>query len=325
MTAVDLAAERGPLNFIGDVYDSALEPSRWNAVLRETARLVRGCAAAIIAHVPGEDALRLQAHWNIETHVGRITIAAPLADPDMPMLASLGMRAGSPGEDIAIVPLTKTVQASSLLMILRPAGTGAYSQMEAETIATLSPHLQQAAVIAALLDFTPLERHCAIGCFNPMHVGIILTDTTRKILHVNAAAEDMLDGCTLLCLEDELAARDSRSNAMLQDAIARAGKTRGIDARHRVTSIVVKGPGAKSLTLWVMRVEEGIVLPVGTLRSARIAVFVHASEMIDISAPESLLDCNPVRSAESGLLTLLSHHPALGHSRPASLAGGEAI
>ncbi len=325
MTAVDFAAERGPLNFIGDIYNSSLEPSRWNAVLRETARLVRGCAAAIIAHVPGEDTLRLQAHWNIETHVERATIATPPPDPDMPMLASLGMRAGSPGEDIAIVPLTKSVQASSLLMILRPAGTGAYSQTEAETIATLSPHLQQAAVIAALLDFTPLERHCAIGCFNPMRVGIILTDTTRKILHVNAAAEDMLDGCTLLCLEDELAARDSRSNAMLQEAIARAGKTRGIDARHRVTSIVVKGPGTKSLTLWVMRVEEGIGLPVGTLRSARVAVFVHASEMIDISAPELLLDRNPVRVAESGLLTLLSHHPALGQPQPASLVGGEAI
>jgi hypothetical protein len=313
LTAVDFAAERGPLNFIGDIYDSAVEPSRWNAVLHGTAKLVRGCAAAIIAHVPGENALRLQAQWNINTQVEGATIAAAPLAPDMPMLASLSMRAASLGEDIAIVPLTKSAQASLLLMILRPAGTGAYSQAEAETIATLSPHLRQAAVIAGLLDFTPLEHHCAIGSFNPMRVGIILTDASRKILHVNAAAEDMLDGCTLLCLEDELAARDGKSNAMLQDAIARAGKTRAIDGRHRVTSIVVKGPLAKSLTLWVMRVEKGIGLPVGTPRSAPIAVFVHASDMIDISAPELHLESNPFRVAENRLLTLLAD-PALDPS-----------
>ncbi len=159
-----------------------------------------------------------------------------------------------------------------------------------------------------------------------MPMGIILTDGVGKILHANAAAEDMLDGCPLLCLEDELASRDSRSDAPLRAAIIRAGNSRSAArARKEMTSLIVNGPGSRSLAVWVMPITGHLKLPAEAFASPRVAVFATAMETTGRSAAEMSVRRHALTVDESRLLALLAKTLALdaarrAHSMP--IAGG---
>jgi hypothetical protein len=326
---VDCPAQGAPLNFASDICDSALEPNRWASVLRGTARLIKGCAAAIIAHAPGEDTARIEASWNVSSKLERAMVATAPFAPSVPAIWLLGIERAFTtnalfgGEklhaslwhkqalqpeglnDVAIVPLMKTARAFSTLMVMRPAAAGPYLPDDAAVLSALTPYFRRAATISGLLDFMPLARHCRASNFDPMTVGIILTDATGKIVHTNDAAEKLLDGCALLCLEDELAARDYGSDELLRAAIANAARVRRDRPYEVPAPIIVRGLGAKSLAVTVTPINERIRLPVTTSCCARVAVFVRYLNP-DETAAEAFVRRHPITIAESRLLALLA-------------------
>jgi hypothetical protein len=150
-----------------------------------------------------------------------------------------------------------------------------------------------------------------------MPMAIILTDPVGRILHANSAAEELLDGCPLLCLEDALAARDGRSDAALGAAIEKAANSRiGSHGRRKVTSLIVTGPGSPAIAVWVMPIDERVGLPAVAGDSPRVAVFATAVETAARNAsardtPGSLTADTVSRRhrtsvAESRLLALLA-------------------
>ncbi len=111
--------------------------------------------------------------------------------------------------------------------------------------------------------------------FEGTSTGIILTDARGKIVQTNGAAERMLDGRVLLCVEDELSARDSRSAADLQAAIAQAGRVQTASRPREATSLIAKGPGSKSIAVWVMPLNDELCPPLASALPARVAVFAQ--------------------------------------------------
>ncbi len=151
-----------------------------------------------------------------------------------------------------------------------------------------------------------------------MPMGIILTDEVGKILQANTVASDMLDGCPLLCLEDELASRDGRSDADLRAAISYAGSIKGAPrARKEVTSLIVNGPGARSLAVWVMPITGKFGLAVVAPGSPRVAIFAAPIDTAERFAAEMTLHLHPRTIAESRLLALLARALALDKARRA--------
>ncbi len=132
-----------------------------------------------------------------------------------------------------------------------------------------------------LLDFIGDTYGCAVEpCRWPKTLkstptGIILTDAGGKIVHTNTAADGMLDGCVLLCVEDQLSARDSRSATDLQAAIARAGRVRLASRPREAISLIAKGPGSRGIAIWVMPLDSNIRVSLKPALAARVAVFAQ--------------------------------------------------
>ena len=94
--------------------------------------------------------------------------------------------------DVAIIPLTKSVDEFSTLMIMRRENLGPYVPAEVETIQALTPHFQRAAAIAELLNFKPLAEHRRGDTLDLLSAGIILTDAKGKIVRIA-----LLKGCSM--------------------------------------------------------------------------------------------------------------------------------
>lgn len=329
MGEVDCAASRAPLNFLEDVYDCSMDPSRWPAVLSSVAKVIGGCAAAIITQTPGENTARVHASWNVSTRHERAIVASAPFSPALPAIWLLGVDKafttsalfgseevrnslwhkfafGPEGfGDVAIVPLSKSAGTISTLMVARTGSTGPFPAQEITKLSNLSTHLQRATKLAQLLNYMPLAHHCSSSRFDTASVGVILTDRAGKILHANARGAKILDGCGLLCLEDELAAREHHCNGLLRDAIASAGEI-NFCRSHDFQPIIIKAWGTTSLALWIAHIRERIRLPFGVPYCARIGVFVGAPEPTDCSPAETFLSRHSVTAGESWLLALLT-------------------
>lgn len=335
MAEVYDTADGGLLDFISDIYGCAVEPYRWPTILENTSKLVRGCAAAITTYSPADNALRVETRWNTSTKSEREMIANAPISPAVPAIWLLGTdqtfaaneffgddefrsslwceRVLKPMNccDVAIAPLTKSAQEFSALMITRRSNLGPYGPEEVEMIQALSPHFQRAAAIAGLLNFKPLAEYCLGDTPTPRSTGIILTDATGKIVHTNSAAERMLDGCVLLCVEGGLSARDGKSAAHLQAAIAQAGKVRTASILRKATSLVAKGPGVRGIAIWVLSLDSGRRLPLPASSAARVAVFAQEFGEHPPCAAEMFAQRHGISAAESRLLVLLAQGMSL--------------
>jgi hypothetical protein len=318
-------ANGGPLYFIPDIYDCAIEPNRWPAVLRTTAKLVRGCASVITAYSPANNSLRIEARWNIGKKFQHAMIAnAPISPAaqaigllgDQPFTASAFIGDDEFGNslwfenvlrpmrchDVAIAPLTKSGEEFSSLTIMRRASLGPYLPRDIEMLEVLSPHFRHAATIAHLLNFKSLANHCRPDARDPIPSGIILTDAVGRIVHTNRAAERMLDGLVLLCIDDELSARDSKSAASLRNAIIRAGRSGKARLPQTVASITARGPGVQGLAIWVMPLDTNLGSPAGIPSAARVAIFVREPDAIQQPTPEMFARRHGMTAEECYLL-----------------------
>ncbi len=298
MAEVDSTAHRDPLYLIGEIYGCAIAPRRWPAVIRKISNAVGGCAAALVTYSPHSDRLHLEAHWNVGS--GAQKIAATSLNPALSIAWLLGIEtpvttctlfpndecaqalwherllAPEALDDVATVPLKRSSQSFSALMIGRSAQKGKFNAVEAAMISALAPHVRHADAIARSLAFTPLVRKFAPSRTDENPIGIVLTDGSARILHANAIAEEMLDGCALLCIEDELSARDVRSDTRLRTAIRNAARMRNLTAHADAAPLIVNGPGTRALAVRILPVAGLVRLPDGSLPS--VAVFVQPTE-----------------------------------------------
>jgi hypothetical protein len=108
-----------------------------------------------------------------------------------------------------------------------------------------------------------------------MNAGIVLTDATCRIVHVNMAAEQLMDGGALLCIEDMLSARHARSAAELHQAITDAAAGTAPDSPKGGTTVVAKGIGGPDLAVWVLPLDGGLRRTCGGSFEASVAVFIR--------------------------------------------------
>ncbi|RUP00519.1 hypothetical protein [Hyphomicrobium sp.] len=316
------AAQRGPFDFIGDIYDSALDPSRWSDVLYKTSKLVQGCAAALIVYSPSEDNLRVAGRWNINSQFEKaMTAAAPLnpAVPaiwllgiERPIITSAFLHIGQRDHsiwrqkimqphgllDTAIVPLARTARAFSAVMIMRPHRAGTFDHADTALLAELTPYFREAASVAALLDYNP-------STMQSTSTAMILTNAQGRILHANAAGQCALDGCALLCLDEELAARERASDMRLRTAIARAACLPDSAPGPRVASLAIKGIDTSALAVRVMPISKDVSRSVAGSDLARVAVFANSARRMERPAHEMNSGHRAVAVEDERLLALL--------------------
>lgn len=258
-------------DLIGSIYDCALDPSRWDFTLQALARELE-CEKAILSlndlrydralifKTVGWEPLWLEERTKHipEIHARLHEWFVHDGPPNEPFVASRSL----PHEYIEASPYVRDCLAPqgvidmahlivmrqpahfSELVLARHARRGVFDDHDIELFALLLPHLRRAITISNVLDARTIERARIIEALDALRCAVILTDERAAVMHVNRAAEKMLqsDGC-LECVHNVLRAKRSPAREEMKTAIASAARNEaGIGEAG--TAILLTAPGS---------------------------------------------------------------------------------
>jgi PAS domain-containing protein len=106
------------------------------------------------------------------------------------------------------------------LTLVRPDGTGEATDDDRALLKRLAPHLIRAMRVSMQLDLLRHQRFAMEQSLTRMTIAVLLLDRQRRVVFANPAAERLLaSGTGLITVRGALAARASRSNQQLKEAI----------------------------------------------------------------------------------------------------------
>jgi DNA-binding CsgD family transcriptional regulator len=206
------------LKIVGNIYDAALEPSRWKRALEEAREFVGGAAAAIYSRdilgkpfaVHHEDG-GIDPHYTelfAREHTGidptwraqcQATVDNPLSTTDMidyrefvatPAYLEWARPQGL--VDFICIGLGRTARTVKLFGVFRHECHGMVDDRARRRMRAIGPHVQRAALIEA--SFTARARECAefTDLLDGLGYPLLLARPGGHIVHANAAARDLL-------------------------------------------------------------------------------------------------------------------------------------
>lgn len=295
------------LELVGDIYDSAIEPSKWPSALERVGRLLDSESVAItlnsIHEPPG---FQMRAQWNIDpgleaamlenyplnplvTAIYYYGVDEPfslLSYVDEAQLKSTRFYANTLGKfgilDSGVCLLAKSVSQFGSISIQRAEDKPPFGEADFALMRRLVPHIRRAAFIGELLEARSLERDMLSATLETLRVGIVLTDETGRIIHANSAAFRLIkDSSALHSNSTTLAARNLESAIDLSQAIAAAGSGTSVDIPRTGIAIALRAQDQHDLAAWVLPLDSGLRKDLGGEFTARVAVFLR--EMGDTS------------------------------------------
>jgi len=240
--------ERESLNDpISLVYDSVVDPSRWAGACARVAAYVGGIGAGYFVQnqdsarvriplmvgiaPPPPDALFRQIYPALEGHfLGEIE--QPVATSDlMPfdqLVETEFYRAWAEPQglvDFVSVVLDKSVFGITMFGAFRHAQDGFADDNARRRVGLIAPHLRRALRIIRTFGRKAAETATLADTLDGLSAGLCLVDAGGRIVHVNAAAQAILDaGDILRSVEGKLTARDAQADRTLREVFAAAGQ-----------------------------------------------------------------------------------------------------
>lgn len=237
---------------IGDIYDCALAPSRWQPTLARVAAALY-CERAILSLndlrrecVLIGESVGWEPHWLAERDRHAPEIHAVLGhwlagrgEDDEPFVASRDLppeqasRSAYVREclapqgigDVVHFFLLRNHLHFSECVLARQASAGPFVPDDIALGKLLLPHLRRAVTISRVLDARDIERGRMAQVLDALRCGVMLTDANGAIVHANRAAEHMLrEGGRLDGTRGALKATRLAANRELQQAIRQGAR-----------------------------------------------------------------------------------------------------
>jgi DNA-binding CsgD family transcriptional regulator len=297
--------------FIGEIYDAALDSSLWSDVVGKAARFVGGSAAAIYSKSPtaltghvyyesGTDPYYRELYFTKYIKFDPTTTSHYFADVEqtiavediMPYQEFLETRFYKEWVhpqgmvDSASAVLDKSVTSAALFSVFRYQREGIVDDEARRRMRLIVPHIRRSVLIGRLFDLKAAEAASLAETLNGLSAGMCLVDAAGRIVHANTACHVMLDaGDFLSTIGGRIVASDAKLDQTLRELFAAAGSgdaavgTQGIalplraqDGSHYVAHVLPLTSGARRLA--------------GIAYSATVALFVRKVTTEAPSAPE---------------------------------------
>lgn len=297
---------------IGDIYDAALEPSRWTDVLGKIRGYVVGAAAALYwkdaasrnGDVYYEDGgIEPQYRQSYFEHYIKLNptstgiffakIEEPTGTADhLPydeFLATRFYREWAQPQglvDFANVVLEKSTTSYAGFGVFRHQRDGVIDEGARERMRLIAPHVRRAVLIGKVIDVKAAEAATFADTLDGISAGMILVNASGRIVHANAAGHAMLTAGDLLCAPSgRLATADPDTDRALRDIFTAAGSG---DAAIGIKGIAVPltARDGERHVLHVLPLTSGARRRAGASYAAVAALFVHKASVSTPSAPE---------------------------------------
>ncbi|MDH6233213.1 DNA-binding CsgD family transcriptional regulator/PAS domain-containing protein [Mesorhizobium soli] len=282
----DLPSTRTISEIIGLIYDCAINPKQWDLALEGIRALFRSQNAQLLMYDLEQRGVKLMKSVGVAPYwlERQLEYASEVADWERLPLAMIlpldepqvmsrhlppELRQSSRYLSEWVAP-QGLVDSIGLVLMRNPSrhahmgmgrhvSAGCISDREVELGRLLAPHVRRAVTISNILDVRSIEAEAAKAVFDTLRVGVVLTDSKARILHVNAAAEAMLRaGKPIRSAAGTILTNLTSATAELHAAIELATRN---EAEFGKTGLAVRltNPGHAPVLASVLPIRPGVV------------------------------------------------------------------
>lgn len=299
-------------SLIGDIYDAALDPSRWTAVLRQARDIVGGSAAVVFSkdartrrlqiyhHCGGMDPYYRQLYFDQFEKLDPTTgvqvmseIGEPIGTVDIMALEEfqktrfyLEWRRPQGVVDFVTAALDKTASRAVLFGVFRQHQHGFVDDDTRWRMRQIVPHIRRAVLIGKVIEHKTAEATTFADALDGLSAGMFVVDAEGRIVHSNASGRALLeDGAALDGAHGRIRPIDAAAGRTLKDIVAAAGhgdkaiNTKGI-------AVPLTGRDGQRYAAHVLPLTAGARQRASASYSAVAAVFVRKAEIEAPWAPE---------------------------------------
>ena len=297
---------------VGDIYDAALDHSRWPAVLGQIAAFVGGLSASLYSKDASSktgalffddgtiDPRYAQLYFDKYIKLDPSITAHFFAEIDKPIATAdivayeefLQSRfykewAQPQGfiDHIATV-LDKSATSVALFGVFRHDRDGVVDEETRRRMRLLAPHVRRAVLIGRVIESKNAEAGTFADVLEGLTAAMLLVDANGRIVHANGAGHAMLaTGHMLRAAGGHLSAVDPKVDEMLREILIAAGSgDRALGIRGIALPLVA--PGGERHVAHVLPLTSGARRRTGSAYAAVAALFVHKAALATVSPPE---------------------------------------
>lgn len=287
---------------ICEIYDAALESSRWPKALAKIAKFVGGQAAGLLSkdvagksgnlyYRAGIDPCYVQlysdTYWKFDP-------VAKLSSCEVEQVVSVSdlvrydeFRAGrfyrewaepQGWVDAASAVLEKTMTSCAYLTVLRNAASGMVDDNMRRRMKLIVPHARRALRTGKVIDLKQAEAATFADILDGLSPAVILVDGEGRIVHGNAASQTVLEkGDFLRSAQGRLTANDTQIDEALHGAIVAAAADAEIGGKASAVPLT-SSSGTDRYVAHVLPLTAGERRKTGPTSKAIAALFVRKAE-----------------------------------------------
>jgi DNA-binding CsgD family transcriptional regulator len=313
-------------SLIGDIYDAALDPALWPAVLEQAAGFVGGTASALFLKDSARKTHNTVYTWGYDPEFTRIYIeryvqldpfttgqfffdvGEPVCLADI-MSHSEFMASRFYNEwvkpqrwiDALGVTLEKSAITYAGFSVIRHEDDGVVDDQTRHRAKLIAPHIRRAVFIGKVIDLKKVEAASLADTLDGLADAMLLVDAGGRIVHANAAGHAFLaQGTVIRAVGGKLAAIDAQADRALHDIFANAEARAAAGAALQLAA----ADGTRYVA-HVLPLTAGARKKAGTAYSAVAAVFVRKTAL-DLPHPiETIATTFKLTPAEMRVLMMI--------------------
>ena len=299
------------LPLIGVIYDAALNPAAWNAVLPRIGAFVGGSSGGLFAHDssrrggsiyyafgtdPDYRRLYLEKYMTMDPMFGTYFVldVGEVFSTSTVMSHAEFLQSRFYKEwirpqgwiDNVFVYLDRTPEGHAGFAVFRHEREGLADEPARERMRLLVPHLRRAVLIGKLIEFRTAQAAAFADALDGLSAGMLFVDSTGRITHANAAGQAMIaDGNILRAALGRIVASDPDANRALQDTfLAAASGDAAIGVRGVAVPLVARD--GEHYVAHVLPLSSGARRSAGVSYAAAAVLFVQKTALATRSPPE---------------------------------------
>lgn len=297
---------------IGDIYDAALDPSRWPAVLVKARDFIGGSAASLFSKdASKKSGMALYNGGDIDPHYTQLyfdkyvkfdpsTTAHVLAEIEQPVCTADFMSHEEFREtrfykewarpqgfvDFVSAVLDKSATGASLFGVFRKQQHGLVDENTRCRVRQIVPHIRRAVLIGRVIELKTAEAATFADTLDGLSAGMFLVDAKGRVVHANASGHALIaEGVVLRSSCGRLMPTDAEAARALNEIFSSAN---GGDVAVGIKGIAVPltaGDG-EQYAVHVLPLTSGARRGAGASFAAVAAVFIRKASIEAPSPPE---------------------------------------
>jgi len=301
------------LPLIGGIYDSALNPDTWNAILPRIGAFVGGSSGGLFAHHSTRRSGNVFYEFGTDPNFRKVYLDKYITmDPMFGTYFVLDVgevfstsTVMSHAEflqsrfykecirpqgwiDNIVVYLDRTPEGHAGFALFRHEREGLADEPARERLRLLVPHLRRAVLIGKLIEFKTAQATTFADALDGLSAGMLFVDSSGRITHANAAGQAMIaNGNVLRAPLGRLAASDLDVNRVLQDTfLAAAAGDAAIGVKGVAVPLVARD--GERYVAHVLPLSSGARRSAGVSYAAAAVLFVQKAALATHSLPEAI-------------------------------------